>query len=382
MQESAQNGHQVMTQLHRGAMGESELSNLDDEAVEAGSHILSEYQCRLMGRSEHFFLYDEEVGQVPSRLLRLRANLLHTAKSPHLSLDHAAAALNALCRFLEDCRSSGTQTQSSLCYSSSTCKDVIFVLLDRSDVFKAKVAKQLLVTLSNILVAYPDVLVRDLLIRHLVGRCVRSLKKQEDVKSIKHCINILEYLMKRNVVTASVIVCADTKAVSLPGRSGHELLLEEPLSNVRVVIEEFITHVLDWVRYPDCASAISRFLPSFLTSLDISLAASLSEEMVAQLATEVPFWIEPIRRSLRRDLSNLDSFEIAVLPRLLCLSSRDRKSFLETLSLGDLRTGYTGRQSDSDIHLCLLATRVMNANPNLLGKTSLQAHLLSTKTDR
>ncbi len=364
-------------------MGDSEYLDLTDIAVGSRSDILSEDRLRVLGKSLHIILSDngDENEKPPLEIQQLRLDLFHTAKSTHLSPSHGAASLNALCRFLEICSTCHKESWSSLCFSTSTYEDLIHIVLDRSEMFKSKPAKQLLVMLSTVLASYPDEGVKGPMIRLVVSRCVKSVMKQEDAKSIKTSMNTLEHLIKRRIITAMDVVLASVTGRSVRDQSDHEIPPEQTPSILRPIIEDFITHVLAWIRYTDCASAISRLLPSFLASLDLCPATNLRKDASTELSIEVPFWIEPVRRMLKRDISLLDSFENHILPKLLCLSSWDRTSFLETLPFHDLQLGHVGHLSDADIQLCLLTTRVMALNPGLAGMTNLQSHFSITETD-
>ena len=331
---------------------------LTNHADEASSAILSVEKLRQLSRSLPTLVpYGGHANEQPSALVQqLRLDLLHTAKSSHLSLSHGTAALNALCAFLDFCSKCRNDAWSSLCFSSSTCEDLLHILLDRSEIHKTKPSRQLLLTLTNLLAKYPNGDMRLLLIDFVVARCVRLLSKHDSVKSMKPCIQALEHLMKRGIITATTIIAASKGDAQAP-----QTISEHAHTAFREDVEHFIMYVLDWVRYPDCASAISRFLPCFFVSLDACLFARDPRDQSTKYASKTPFWIRPVRSSLTRNIDILDRFEHHVLPGLLRLSSWDRESFLATLPFDELQQGNVGDQTEADIQLCLLTAKVIKS---------------------
>ena len=350
---------------------ESERLELANEAKGANSAILLEGELRQLGRSlPGLILQQGNANQQPSaQVQQLRLDLLHTAKSSRLSPSHGAAALNALCAFLDICSKFQNDAWTSLCFSPATCKDLFHIFLDRAEIFKAKPVRQLLVTLSKILADYPNDDVKSLLIDSIVARCVRSLSKKEDAKSVKSCIQALEHFMKKGIITAGAIVFASTRDVSATPQIDEKIILDYGHPTFREAVEDFVTEVLSWARYPDCASAISRFLPYFFVSLDKVLVAKAPERNSTRNDPKSPLWIRPVKRFLKRDIGIIDSFEIHVLPGLLRLSLWDRESFFATLPLDELQQGNVGGQTHADITLCLLTAKVMNSNFQKSGVT-------------
>ena len=336
--------------------------DLTNEADKNDASVLPEDQLRQLGRilstiTPRNGADDEE----PSpQVQRLRLDLLHTAKSSNLSPSHGAAALNALCGFLDVCSASQNHRWALLCFCPSTCSQLFHIFLDRSENFKAKPAKQLLVTLVKALSKYPDECERMKLLDTLVAHCVGSISKQKNAKSIKSSMQALEQLVRKKIINAESIIIASTGNTLAVHREGEHSTFGYSSTAFRKAVEDFASHVLYWVQYPDCASAISRFLPCLFASLDAYSAPTVTDasDRSNPPASEVPFWIGPVKRSLERDISLLDSFENHVLPGLLRRSPKDRDFFLETLPLNELQQGNVGSQTDADIQLCLLAVKM------------------------
>lgn len=360
------------------------LPDLTRGGRQTDANVLSEELLRQIGKTFPTILSKkgEDNAEPSPQVQKLRLDLLHTAQSSSISPSHGAAALNALCGFLDICSTCHSHHWASLCFCRSTCEEILHILLVKSGNFKAKPAKQLLITLVKILSNYPDKREGLTLIDTVINCCVRSLTEQGISQSTKSSMQALEFLLNKEVITAENILIVSTRISSL----NREERLDVPLvySSVafRVAVEGFVSHVLRWVRYPDCASAISRFLPCFFESLNACRAAEVANTNGESTpsASELPYWIGPVKRSLARDISLLESFEHHVLPGLLRLNLKDAEIFLKTLPLNELQQGNVRGHADADVRLCLLAVKMMSSGSGQSGKTHYPDFLLSMLT--
>ena len=329
-----------------------------------GLVVLSEEKLRQLSRSFPGLLDHNEHPNdpPPAQVQQLRRDLLHTAQNGRLLPSHGTAAVNALCAFIAFCSKCPNKAWHALCFSPATCKSLFHILVDRSEGFKAKPARQLLVTLSNVLVNYPDKPVQRALIYFIVTRCVGLLLKKEDAKSVKCCIQALEFFLKKGIITAPTIIFASARDLTTGFPVEGEIKTKYDHPAFRKAVEGFITQLLQWVRYPDCAPAISHFLPRLIVSLNEVVGTEEQKENRLRDESKFPFWITPIKWFVKREIGNIDSLEKHVLPELLYLSAWDRKSFLATLPLDELRRGEAGRLNHADTKLCLLTLNLMNSS--------------------
>ena len=345
--------------------------DLTNEGAKSDGIVLSEERLRQLGKNfADIIPRDGTNNDEPSaQVQQLRLDLLHTAQSSNLSPSHGAAALNALGKLLDICSKHRNHQWALLCFCPLTCKQLFHIYLTGSENFKPKPAKQLLITLTNILSIYPDENERLMLIDTLVAYCVASISKQKNSQSIRPSLQAMEHLLNKQIITAQGIIDVSIEKSTVYGEK-VETPFDYTSTSFRAAVEDFTTHVLYWVRYPDCASVMSRFLPIFFASLnpyrDTKLAGSLGRSTSPFF--EPPLWIRPVKQSLERDGSLLDSFENHVLPGLLRLSSGDAEAFLQYLPLDKLEQGNVGSQTDSDIQLCLLAVKMLDSGLKLSGE--------------
>lgn len=297
-----------------------------------------------------------------SCLRSLCRNLLETARSPNLSLVHGAASLNALCGFLDQCSSSSIGQCRALAFDPQTWREAFKLFVTRSESNKAKPSRRLLVTLTGLLLQQPEEDVKCSLIHRSLSIAVGAICKKGGTAPIKPAVQILEELLSKGLVSSYDIVYSTTKEfVSLDEKAWSYRAAEEEKAEPSGMtwnrsVEAFTSSMLEWVIHPDCAPAVSKFLPRFFRSLQVHDNEESSQNIVSS-ARDPPLWIKPVKETLERNPGLLETFGNYVLPGLLSLSDSDALAFLQTLPIEDIRNGYTGSHSEADIHLCLLTAK-------------------------
>lgn len=334
--------------------------------------LLSEEKLRQIGKNipATVFTDGDDSDEPSNEVQELRLSLFHTAHSNNLSPSHGAAAVNALCGFLDVCSRCQSRQWRSLCFCRATCEQLFYILRSNSERFKGKIIKQLLITLVKILSTYPDEGERLSLTTTLVVLCVDSLTSQENPQSIRVSMQALESLLNKNLISAESIVRASMGSPPVSLDDVNNDPIEYNSKVYQAAVEKFIASILHWAQYADCVTAISRFLPCFLSSLNACRAARMMNANIGTTmqAPDAPCWIGPVTRSLTRDISLLESFGSHVLPGLLRLDLRDTEVFLRTLPLDDLQQGKVRDHTDADIQLCLMAVRVLGSGIEVPGK--------------
>ena len=289
----------------------------------------------------------------------MHQGLLRTANSTRLSFAHGAAALNALCGFLEQFSVSSVPKLRDLSFSSAAWTKAFNIILERSERHKTKPVRRLLITLTEILNKHEEDDVKSSLIGHVVSRATRAICGQPDTASIKPAIQVLEHFINVGLTTAQGVV---NYAIKISGGSqaisdtGTGSLVEGKTESTLVkrdeAVDDFAMSVLGWVQFPDCAPAAGRFLSMFFQSLNAeSSSQAVSDETV-------PLWIYPVNQAINRHLELLEEFEHHVLPGLLILSPTDTRAFLKTLPLRDITQGNVGADVATNIQLCFLVAKV------------------------
>ena len=292
----------------------------------------------------------------------MHRGLLRTANSTTLSFAHGAAALNALCGFIEQCDVSSVPKIRELSFSSAAWTKAFNIFLERSERHKTKPVRRLLLALTQILKNHEQVDVKLSLLGHAVSRATKTICGQPNTASVKPAIQTLEHFINVGLITAREVtgyvikVSGSSQAVSEAGRPESTSLERDE------AVKDFALSVLEWVQFPDCAPAAGRFLCTFFQSLN----ADPRDQAVSD--ETIPLWIYPVKQAINRHLERLEVFEHHVLPGLLTLTPADTRAFLKTLPLGDLNPGTVGPDAAANIHLCLLIAKV--AAPLRLGSGS------------
>ena len=262
----------------------------------------------------------------------------------------------------------------SLPFVSRTWKQAFRAFLARSENGKGKPLKRLLLTLANILLKHPVVDVKLELTAHVIGDATRAIRQQGVSIPIRAAIQVSELFLNKDLVNADEILCCSTP------QSFAQYRKDEIKRNLDVAVsdqdaEEFVSSVLHWVQYPDCAPVAGRLLAAFIGSLRDLPTPKSSKRL---FDNPIPLWITPVRQSLRAHPNLQEAYENHVLPKLLQLSVADRQAFLRTVPLEDIGNGDAGKHTATDIQLCLLAAKI-DAN---LGSNSDNREYLKKIGDR
>ena len=307
-------------------------------------------------------------------------DLLQTASSTELSLKHGAAALNALCGFLEQCSSSSEYRIQALSHKAETWTRAFNIFITKPDNNKSKPLRGLLLTLGRLVATHPVDEDKDLLIGTAICTATRAIRKKHDTADVKPAIQVLEHFLTKDLISAAEIT--QIKKPEELRNSRNATVNEVKQSHdtrqgqVNQSVQVFALSALEWVQYPDCAPAVGRFLPVFFNSVEESQSNSAvhtSKDAVR------PLWISPVKEYLERHQGLLEVFGIHVLPGLLRLGPTHANAFLKLLPFENIQRGNIGSSSIPDIQLCLLVAKT--AEDPGLRKYFCQAHssLLDTE---
>ena len=347
---------------------ERDRLGLTERITQNGGAVLPEDVLRDLSKSLTKFV--PKIESSIDALERWIRQLLTTASSTSIPVPHGTASLNTLCGFLDLCSASSKDEVRGIAFDPQTWTKAFRILLESSANKKAKPTRRLLTTLTGLLSRQPLDRVKKMLTESAVSSSVSALFGSGDTISIKMAVQVLEHLLVKNVIAASLII--DLASGELEQNSTGDR--DACASISRAKAQNFISQILEWLEYPDCVSAISRFLPVFVTALERKSFSERNVSRDGEIKSALPIWIDPVKLYHKKYPLNLESLEKHVLPCLLSLSERDSKAFLDTLPLENIRQGSFGSCSEADLQLCLLTARVRTSLR--LGKSKSSSGLL------
>ena len=303
-------------------------------------------------------------------LQKLLERLFFTADSTILTISHGAAALGALSGFLDRCSIVSDSAVRAIVLNEEVLQQVLRIYLLRAANHKPKPLRRLLITCGLLLSRLPNKEHQRRVIEESVISCVQAICEPELIVAIKSAIQLLEHLLSKHILDAALIL---DKASPLIAETVQGFSDGEDADSVK----PFAGKVLDWVQYPDCAPAISHFLPIFFDSVRASRKASTADQIVPQV--EVPsLWIETVRHFMRSHPENFSVLEEHILPALLAYDKEEVGDFIHSLS--PFRKNCLSCEPDDmdDVLLCLLAyrtaSRMGSTHLKTLGKHWTSSH--------
>ena len=225
--------------------------------------------------------------------------------------------------------------------------------------------RRLLLTLTRLISKHPVCTEKILLLGVSTCFATRAIRKQDDFASIKPAIQVLEHFLSTGLISTAEIAQVRwpeqlglfrAEATKMDGQN-----LNTRQGQINQSVQDFALSVLVWIKYPDCAPAVGRFLPVLFKSLEESQSGDVGR--TSKDAT-TPLWISPVKQTLERYQDLLEVFEIHILPGLLHLGSADVEAFLMLLPFESIQRGNIGSTSVSDIQLCLLVAKTAD-DPSL-----------------
>ena len=290
------------------------------------------------------------------------SEIIDTAGSPNLSITHGAAACNALSAILEWATSKGSSEVQAVVFSRATFISCLEVYYQRAETTKAKPLKQLLSSVTNLMVRCNDPLYQKRCKEIALAKAVAVIhSSQSDIPYVKSSMQIIDYLLRKSLVSTSDISSIwvierradmeDTFAKDyVPGRNEF----------YEVVIQETVLACLKWLPYPNIAPNVGCLISSLILS-----SQSDSSVVIGDRASEFhrsEQWLVLIRRYLAQRHDLLDAFGDTVLPNLLETGAIPPSTFLETLPVGAIERGDVTNIDDMDLQLTLICIKYLLKN--------------------
>ncbi|KAL9102416.1 MAG: hypothetical protein Q9163_002437 [Psora crenata] len=320
------------------------------------SHVLSEDEARSISESvsaivspagSHVYS-DEDI----DNLKRLLDKLLGAASLLGLSHSHTAAILNALCGLLDQYSTSADPQVRLLALNRETWMRAFHIILERSQNHHAKLSRRLLATLTLLLKRQANGTDRAALAEEACACSINAIFTQGDTAYVKLAIQVLEHFLRKHIIWASSMVVLASRA---PKGISQVIAARQCKT---AAAQSFILKVLEWLEYPDCVPAISRFLPVFVTSFEKERCAESHAPRNGRIGYDLPVWIAPVKLYHEKHPSFLETLGNQVLPHLLRLGERHLKAFLDTLPLHKGWRAGSESCSEADLLFHLLAAKV------------------------
>lgn len=301
----------------------------------------------------------------PQKLLE---RLLFSADSTTLTISHGAAALGALSGFLDRCSNVSDGSVRAIVLNEEALRQILRIYLFRAENHKPKPLRRLLITWGLLINRLPNKEHRFRVIQEAVDLSVQAICEPELIVAIKSAIQLLEHLLSKRIVDATLILDKASSPIA-------ESVREPSVIGDGDSVQSFVVKVLEWVNYPDCAPAIGHFLPVFFSSVQASRDANSATIAAPSL------WIGSVRHFMRIHPESFSILEEHILPALLAQDKEQIGDFICTLSPFGQKDLASESDDTDDVLLCLLAYRTasrMGSTPlNTLGE-----HRTSTRLEQ
>ncbi|KAH0544924.1 hypothetical protein FGG08_001004 [Glutinoglossum americanum] len=300
-------------------------------------------------------------------------SILHTACSTQISQSHRAAACNALTALLEKCRSSPVTSLRSLSRPDYLWSDIFSFYLEKSDKAKAKPMRQVLVTLSSIILGYSDYPNTRRVLDTAVTRVIAITFKQEAYSRVKPALQALDYFIgKRAIPPKDLLELVHTWQINSGARAVDSFSGTRDTTPIREAPEttappdnverardynaaELASAILQWMPEPDIAPAAG----DLFVTLFSTLKKQADDEAPRRISnTAVPAWCSTLEASIERSPEALENIKQHIFPGLFKLSAADFNYFLECLRVKDILSGSILEDEDPRVMTLFTALQV------------------------
>ena len=300
-----------------------------------------------------------------SDLLSLYPRLLKTAESPTLTPAHGAAAMNALCGYIEQGCISAIPSFSQKCFSLTTWKEICNLFFERSENNKPKPMRQVLLTLMHMRSQNPDQKARACETEYASSKAIDIITCGVACSSGKPAFQILEHFLSKGTITALEALSLIKDDQSIPqsrhsSKAFHGGSNADPLGRSDPAwanqMQSFISDILSWIHYPDTAAAAGRLLSTFLTSLQL-----FPQEHALNKGSGLSMCIDIAKQTLKEHADWFEPMKSYVIPGLFATQPHGTLALLQSMPLLELSEGSVGKLSDADIEICMLSVEVAEA---------------------
>jgi hypothetical protein len=224
------------------------------------------------------------------------SRLLDTADIADLSPSHRAAASNALCAMVDYCQASDIDFVHNAVLEDSTWFRLFGIYLERSGNAKGKSMRQMLLTLTSVILKNPGPRTTSLRDK-AASTLVDIICHRQDRLKVKPALQGLAHFLQKDVVSVSDLVD----------------LYKQDLSDSHVTdsqsLQDIIRSFLSWIVHHDTSLSAGHLLKSFFAALRRS-----SMKNIPTSGDIWPLWIEPVVETLHRWKDRIQEFKTHVFP--------------------------------------------------------------------
>ena len=264
-----------------------------------------------------------------------------------------AAAIDCLCGLLDRCSASDKAPLRDLVLQQKTWNAAFSLFAAQSDNMKAKSSRKLLETLISLLRKQETEKTQLHLIDKTVQSCILAIFGFQSSCNLKPAIQFLDVSMSQHVIEAPAILRSVQAQHQVLPNEDPRSDEEESSKDLSNIAQALILGILQWVRYPDCVPAVSRFVASFVKSFDFHcIHLDMSKSL------QGPIWLRPFQQFLLENNDVLDVLESQVLTTILVSQPDDIPIIFKLLLNQKGRTKAPAISRASNIQLCLCTARV------------------------
>ena len=302
---------------------------------------------------------------------RVWQSLIQTASSPSLSNQHTSAAYHAVSAFIDAAATSKHHCTQQLALKSGTWLAIFDIYLGRYEDAKPKPLKQLLGSLTTILVKHYRGDQRTTVQRTVAEAILPSVVLGEPRSRLKGSLVCLEIFLRKGAILPSELISLlqtwlaenREKWVSVFEKD-HDALYSgysEPFTVTAGVPSEelatkiFILGLLTQTNNRQMSGTSGGVLAAFLQNLK----GKSSSQQVSH------FWVSPVRHMLLQNTDNLESLSAQILHPLFTADPHGFMSFVEALPLRNLLAGDMADAAQSE-YMLLFASLQMGKKANLV----------------
>ena len=238
--------------------------------------------------------------------------LLDTAASTTLSSSHRAAVCNVLCAVLERCQAQDFPYIQEAILDDSIWLKAFTIYLEKSDSAKGKSVRQVLITLTSVLLRNQNERAFGIQERAIINLVDIICQRQDRVK-VKPALQALAHFLQKDVATIPKLVDAYSKTLD---QSAGE-----------ASVQSLFTAFLSWVVHHDTSLSAGHLIKNFLAQVRRTSYhdASNTDQRIAYV------WIKPVVDSLHQWPDRIQEFKTHVFPHCFLPNVEEYVHFLSYL---------------------------------------------------
>ena len=274
----------------------------------------------------------------------LDAALTISAK-PEISHTHRAAASNALCGLIERCQASQIPEIRSLLWDPdlNLWHRALMIILERFDTTKGKSMRQLLLTVTDVLLKQEDLEKRASAKSLALRTLLPVLFGQRDHKQGKPTLQVLAHFVVKDIVNLNDLWSSVGELAS-----GHNM--SHQTTDAKSVL---LQNIFDWIAQLDTPIAAGNLAIVVLKAMRSSPNLAADNDA----AGETPIWTGPLVRSITDHPEEIRNFKEYAFPGIFGLGVQDFYRFLQYVGLDEVVTcskPILVRGADDDIKWSIL----------------------------